>query len=401
MDEITSTRVAAGSVFYNTSDILPSAIWNLVAQGITDFYFIHHDVESEGCCSSFDQFAGIASITVTHKSTAPFLQGRMFTLIMSAARQAGYEVFLPFDSDEFWQPKAGAAPLLEQILEFADSDDLALAVEYVQLVQKNSVRDFEEANLGDALYRVVPKHLSFIPDPRISNHLGLSLNYGEKKVLVNLKNLPEGNSFYLAEGSHHILVGDSIVDARRSEDLEIGHLGQRSENALSKRYFHKQRRLAGGFSGLTGFHISHFTEGPGGDFKDKWDQTSWVEGDAGIQLVTAHPDIELAETDVAVRALARIQKVRREPAKVSREPLMTANQFKQMLFDFAVDLPYGFPSTNSLIWQIRAVSAERDALADVVYRKLPEHRELVEKSVDRRLGLIGLIERILKRIGIL
>ncbi|MEO0024255.1 MAG: hypothetical protein RL196_696 [Actinomycetota bacterium] len=374
------TRVAAGTVFYRTEDILVSAIWNLVSQGILDFYLIRHDEPGTEIETLLDEFRGHARIRLVSKTTAPFVQGRMMTFLAQAARADGFDVFVPFDSDEFLQNATDAPPLLEQLGVLARSKDVAWLLTCKDLVQESTVDIFSEPHLLSAKF-ACQKRIGFAPsDSAEISHLGQRFaEPAGQKVIINLNCLPSDNDFHIYEGQHSLYVRSKSTQGRPIETLAIAHLPYRSRQNLFDRKNQARRRSAAGFGANVGTHQRvHLLASPE-TLNAQWRELSWVQNESGFSFATPNDAIELVADESLARVAARISEFGKQALCVEETQSWnesSSNQrFAQQIIDMAIDSENGFAGRNSLILQIRQLSFERDQLVKALLKHAPDAAE--------------------------
>ena len=97
-----SVRIAACGVARGASDILPAVIAHLIGQGITDFYLVLHNEALSVSENLVGAFSTRANLTIIHHDHPAFNHGAISNMLLAQARRDGFDVHLPFDSDEFY-----------------------------------------------------------------------------------------------------------------------------------------------------------------------------------------------------------------------------------------------------------------------------------------------------------
>jgi hypothetical protein len=392
-------KVAAGCVFYRAETVLVESMWNLVAQGVTDFFLICHDAEPT--TGQFEQFAGVANIRLAYKRTEPFLQGRMMTTLAEAAMRSGFDVFIPFDTDEFPANNIDAPPLLEQLQDWITRGySAALAIDYRNYALPNSVEVFSGDKLRLANQTAKPSRVKHYTNPSVG---GSSVEIvSDTKIWLNLRLIPDFNRFSITEGSHALYIDGVLQKPTRSTGIRMGHLPYASFKSLVDAKAHSRRLKAAGFDATVGAH-KHEIPADADKVLELWRQKSWIEVDGQIRSATPGDPTQFAYGDDLERAAARIAAARGDHLKkgTSNPPTQDFSksdlEFLQLLFDIAVDSDTGFASRASLVWQLRAAGGQRDILLRLLAEKAP-HLGVAYAKRDRALGrLLRFTKKLLKQ----
>lgn len=372
------------------------AIWNLISQGVTDFYLIHHDEYSESVKDFVAQFDGRATIRFANKSTPAFMQGRMFTIMGEIARRDGFDVFIPFDSDEFIHPVEASGSLLQQLEDHLnDADTPGLEIKNIDHVQAHEVFEFALNSLLSAKYVAVSARGKLDGFGAETDPLGTFLARDSTKVVVNLRALPEFGRFWFVEGFHQLFIDGDRAKLSTRHQLEIAHLIYRSRDTFVARRLHGARRDAGGFGKDTSPRNLIMWAAQEEKMAQLWAEVSWVNfGD--------HAGLADGNVQVELRHSASLQRVH---AAVS--PLLLAAKpgpdvwdeagnwkFRQQILDLAVDSSIGFPEIQRLITQNSRLSSERDHLAALLRRHAPS----VQFELKTRSPLANRLKRGAKKV---
>jgi hypothetical protein len=389
-------RIAAGTVFYSTETVLMEAMWNLVAQGVTDFFLLCHD--SLPTTGDFAQFAGVANIRLAYKRTDPFLQGRMMTSLAEAAKRSGFDVFIPFDSDEFPASSADTSPLREQVEAWVSAgESAALAIDYRNYLLPNRVEEFSADKLRLANQTARPTKVKNYTNPSVGSSSVEIVS--DTKIWVNLRLIPEYNRFSITEGSHALYIDGQLQKPIRAEGLRMGHLPYAGYQNLIKSKAHASRLQAAGFDKSVGALKYQLCGRDEATVLALWREKSWIEVDGKIRSANPELETEFSYGDDLERAADRIASAREATAK-RKAPTQPASDFSksdpeflQLLLDIAIDSDTGFPSRASLVWQLRAAGAQRDMLQKLLAEKAPH----LGVTAARRNRLQSLILKIAKR----
>jgi hypothetical protein len=393
-------KIAAGTVFYRTEDILVPAMWNLIAQGIHDFYLIRHDQPDEQIDQLLQTFAGHARIRIVSKTTSPFLQGRMMSLLVAAAKADGFDAYIPFDSDEFLQNELGSATVQEQLAEWvSNSEEIALRIQFTDFVQHNSVENFSETDLLRAKYTGRASKTVAQPQPGQYRQLSLRLaRPADFKVILNLRKLPSESDFFLTEGQHALYLQGQLNSGRLVTTLTIAHLPYRSRQNLFDRKLQANRRKVAGFGSNVSEHMQIHLEADNDLLEKQWNEISWIEGETGPEFADRNPAIEIVADDSLNRVYQRIADYRssNEPVPVSKDWIQSEanSRFEQRILDAALDSEIGFPSRNSLVLQIRELSSERELLLETLKRHAPDAAAAHFNRAKRASNLVRLISKL-------
>lgn len=367
-------KVAAGTVFFGSKDILRLAIWNLIAQGIEYFYLIHHDEASDFDKAFVAEFSGRAKIRFANKSTPAFMQGRMVTILAEIARRDGFEVFIPFDSDEFLVNLEGSPTLLEQLeSKLIGENELGFEIEVVDHIQAIDAVQFSLDALLTAEYVGVSSGAKLDGVGSINEPLGNFLARENVKVIVNLRALPEVGSYFLSEGFHHLVVHGQNARLCKNHSLEIAHLPYRSLETFALRHLDGIRRDAGGFGTRTSPRNLALWAAGEEQLKQRWREITWVKSGDSAVLADGNPQVELVRSGSLRRVHASVISHSNSamPGPGSWDEVANA-KFRQQILDLAIDTSLGFPATEDLINQIKRLSGERDRLAALLRRHAPE-----------------------------
>jgi hypothetical protein len=351
-------KIAAGSIFSDSWDILPAAVANLVSLGVEDFYLIDHLSQENRGDELSALFADKARVRVARKMTAPFLQGRTMSILAEAARRDGFSHFIPFDSDEFLDiSESGGThpPSLRHWISSEGAGELGgLLVPVINYVQSSAVESFTHSDLASASF-IVENYSR--PDQEWRDFLvrGGSplLRPSNPKVLFRLA-LEEGQEIRaVGEGNHSV----KIVDDQHQElilptstALRVRHLPYRSRASLSSKRNLGRRRKAAGFDPTIGIQNQLLAARSDSALDALWEQVSY-RGEGKMPRLALGRDSALIADPGLASVLQRVQslevdleawaKSKNRNAEFSPGP--DRSSLQEQLFSLALDSPVGFP----------------------------------------------------------
>jgi hypothetical protein len=189
-------RIAAGGIFKWSGEIVAPVIAHLISQGITDFYLVLHCDHDEVEMELERSFGSRANLTIVRHNHAAFRQAAATNMLMSMAREEGFDVFIPFDADEFYLPEDETRILRDVIEEWVDSDNgEQLIVELSNFLVPGDTEFFRARTLGRMPYRVAVK-------PKVKKEqLNLRL-LSQYKSISRMSGSPQARASFVIGGNH-------------------------------------------------------------------------------------------------------------------------------------------------------------------------------------------------------
>jgi len=282
LDEVTSgPRVVAACVFYDAWDILPYTLEHLVSLGITDLWLVDHSSPEDRSEELRRAMAGRADLRVVRKSSLPLLHGRIQSLLAEVARQEEFDVFVPFDHDEYLDVAVDGTDVLAEIAAwYEDSAEAEILVPIKEYLQRSSVRDFGPDTLDSCRFSV-PRGRSPSATEEVGFAVGQTALGGSAlhKALVNLRAIPSGQRLTIAQGSHRVRVADAnpTEHPHLSETLVIRHLPYRSRAAIRGRVEASRRHRMASLPRSVSWHLRDFDEADDALLDRVWSAHSWTE----------------------------------------------------------------------------------------------------------------------------
>lgn len=201
-DDRTTVRIAAGGMFRDSVDIMATVVAHLIGQGITDFYLALHNENREVSDRLVESFRGRANLTIVHHNNPSYMQDAVTNVILSIARREGFDVFLPFDADEFFVSLLPAQNLSEVLTDWvASGNGEQMIVPMVNFLVPRDVEDFRARALERMPYRVelLPGRERLLVSPRLHRHF---------KTIVRLTGVKSAHQIRLVRGSHSAHIGE-------------------------------------------------------------------------------------------------------------------------------------------------------------------------------------------------
>ncbi len=198
-------KIAAGGVFKGSADIVAPVVAHMVSEGITDFFLVLHNESRLISEQLVESFQGRANLTVIHHNHPNFMQAAVTNVILSMARTAGFDVFLPFDADEFFVSTDPDRKLRDVISDWAASGNgEQMIVPMVNYLVPRDVDVFRARTLERMPYRVelTPGSNRLLASPRLRQH---------RKSVVRLSGVPFADQIWVVAGSHSALRGATNV----------------------------------------------------------------------------------------------------------------------------------------------------------------------------------------------
>jgi len=221
-------RIVAGGVVKDASDILPTVIANFIANEITDFFLVLHQSNESQSRDLVETFGERASFTIYHFEDPIFRQAALTNMMIQLAHARGFDVFVPFDCDEFFVPRDSALTLSEVLSDWVrgnDSEQLLIPV--LNFALPRDTEDFSADVLRRVTHRMEPP--PGVPDDKTNVRI---LKW--RKSIPRISGIPDAEFVNVLSGSHGSLrVTDNLKPRNRNAEspLVILHLPWRSRSA--------------------------------------------------------------------------------------------------------------------------------------------------------------------------
>jgi hypothetical protein len=345
-------KIAAGCVFFNSEDILPLSIENLISHGVVDFYLFDHKSTENVVSNILDKLGNRANIRIIRKDSEPFLQGRMMSLLALNALADGFDVFIPFDADEFIDTNGTDLNLISELKIEFEKNHPAVLISELDYVQNSNVEIFSENDLREIKFSVKVKDVA---DEDLKEYIlkgGTSLARSKsKKAILNLHSVEQNQNFSIAEGSHFIN-GVNKEDLPVAKNLIIRHLPFRSKNAMQLKAVDGERRDKAGFEKNVGFHSRKLANKSSEFLNGYWLLNSYTENEEGLHFGDNSDLVSLAP-DSSFRCVhERILKARVKTAHMKSQKFSSINAIENRVSNkilaMAIDNPIGFPEFENL-----------------------------------------------------
>jgi len=173
----------------------------MIGQGITDFFLALHNENREVSERFVESFRGRANLTLIHHNNPRYMQAAVTNVILSMARSEGFDVFLPFDADEFFVPREPNHNLREVISDWVSSGNgEQMIVPMVNYLAPSDVEDFRASTLARMPYRVElnPDVDRLLVSSRLRQHF---------KSIVRISGVRFAHLIWIVAGSHSALRG--------------------------------------------------------------------------------------------------------------------------------------------------------------------------------------------------
>ena len=339
-------KVAAGCIFYNSEDIISLTIENLITHGVTDFFLINHASDDNALELIQHKLNGRASIRIINKESKPFLQGRMMSLLAIAAKKEDFNIFIPFDSDEFIDTYDSDNDFKNILLEFSKSQATHNKVPIIDYVQKVTIMDFVEESLENVRYRAEVKFNEnwHKKEYILSGGTGL-VSAGSFKVIINLDAIDNFGLFQIQEGNHELILGYENF-APINERLVIRHLPFRSMNRTKLRAIQGSRRRIAGFSNEIGFQNQQLELKNEAQLSEYWLRNSWESKNGKVNLAIPSEFVDIIEDFSLAKRLESIREARETHRTNSDYFIEILDSRFQNFFENAIDLMVGFPEVE-------------------------------------------------------
>jgi hypothetical protein len=234
-----SVKIAAGGVFKDSVDILAPVLAHLISQGIKDFYLVLHNEHREVSRQVIDALGTRANFTVFHHNSERFQQGPLTNLLLQMARNEGFDVFLPFDADEFFVSSDPSLTLGEAISSWvAGGEGEQLTAPMVNFLVPNDVEIFTGNVLARIPYRLQLRH--DVNSERVNRRLRPLV-----KTVVRISGISEAREIWLTRGNHDSLRGVTSLTRKPSRKgsrplVFVCHIPWRSQSsALNPPLLHR------------------------------------------------------------------------------------------------------------------------------------------------------------------
>lgn len=321
--------------------------------GVTDFFLVNHKSTDDTEDILIKKYSNMANLQVFKKKSEPFLQGRIMTILALAAKKNGFDIFIPFDSDEFYDlvnPNSNLTKALEPKL---FGNGTFLKIPEIDYVQHQSVKNFSELNFSTIKFRA---QVISDSDEKLKKHIlngGSALaRYPSHKIIVNLNSINDFYNFSITEGSHHI-ANQSEANVATSQELVIRHIPFRSRESLELKKNLGERRRSAGFSPEVGFQNRRLAESDSINLDEYWRKNSYIDSDGEVSTTDKSGYLQLLRDDGIITIHKRIITFRENINKKSslfKEEIAAPHypSIQDEIFSVAVDSRAGFPDLETL-----------------------------------------------------
>ncbi len=234
-----AVRIAAACVCKDSADILPLLVAHYIRHGIRDFYIAFHGDDPAVSDALVASLGGLANFTVFHHNNPIFHQAAITNMLLELARADGCDVFVPFDSDEFYEPTDTSRSLVDVLHEWVTQGrgEQILVPMYNYFSPRDTQR-FTSRTLARMTHRIDMKR-GIAKDDLNSRFWWLY------KSISRLRDIPKASITNVVIGNHQTLRGRedverSVVDTPREPtlpdefDLVIRHIPWRSREFTMK-----------------------------------------------------------------------------------------------------------------------------------------------------------------------
>ena len=220
-------RIAAAGAARGASDILPAVLAHHIGQGITDFYLVLHNEDRSVSENVVAAFGTRANFTIIHHEHPDFDHGAISNMLLAQARRDGFDVYLPFDSDEFYVSTDSRFSLAEVIERwFVGETTEQIHVPNKNFIGPQSLDQFTTRSLSRMTHRFEYKHGVRNVDMR--RRLEAMC-----KSISRLSGIPDADFTFVQAGNHSTYRGRQRLSLRAPEvpfnfGIEILHVPFRS-----------------------------------------------------------------------------------------------------------------------------------------------------------------------------
>jgi ribosomal protein S21 len=221
-------RIVAGGVVKDASDILPTVIANFIANEITDFFLVFHQSNESQSRDLVETFGERARFMIYHFDDSMFRQAALTNMMIQLAHARGFDVFIPFDCDEFFVPRDSALTLSEVLSDWVrgnDSEQLLIPV--LNFALPSDTEDFSAGVLRRVTHRMEPP--PGVPDDKTNVRI-----QKWSKSIPRISGIPGAEFVNVLSGSHGSMrVTDNLRPRKNDTEspLVILHLPWRSRSA--------------------------------------------------------------------------------------------------------------------------------------------------------------------------
>ena len=220
-------RIAAAGAARGASDILPAVIAHHIGQGITDFYLVLHNEDLSVSENIVAAFGTRANFTIIHHEHPDFDHGAISNMLLAQARREGFDVYLPFDSDEFYVSTDSRFSLSEAIERwFVHETTEQIHVPNKNFVAPRSLDEFTTRSLSRLTHRFEYK-------PGVQNEDMRRRLEAMRKSISRLSGIPDAEFTVVQAGNHSTYRGRQRLTRKAPEvpfnfGIEILHVPFRS-----------------------------------------------------------------------------------------------------------------------------------------------------------------------------
>jgi hypothetical protein len=284
-----------------------------------------------------------------------------------------FDVFIPFDSDEFFDADTDGLPSFSEIicLWALAQKSFTLRIPMHDYVQSSAVDHFSARELSAAEYATVPPIMSTEQSRQLLHAGGSHLRRPQSfKVILNLSLVLPSDGIYISKGNHSAAIitseghrGESLL----SSALIVRHLPYRSRDEMLSRKSLASRPNEGDYNKILSVHNRLFKSRSAPELDAYWRASSWsisaenasahltpatvqLVADPGLAIVLAHIlekglPTELGDVPPTSSPAS--------PANSASRPATFQPDFREILLSVAVDSPVGFPENNHLAYRSR------------------------------------------------
>ncbi len=208
-------RIAAGGTFKWAGEILAPVIAHLISQGITDFYLALH-ADHPGVEAELERaFGQRANLTIVRHGNVAFRQAAITNMLLNMAREEGFDVFVPFDADEFYVPVDASRTLADVLNDWVVSGNgEQMLVPMPNFLAPRDTKYFRARTLGRMPYRV-------------SLHEGVSQEeitvrlFTHKKSISRISDSSQARLTFITSGNHRTLRAGEQLSAYTPAQGEV------------------------------------------------------------------------------------------------------------------------------------------------------------------------------------
>lgn len=396
-------RISAGVVFRDDWEILKLSIANLCLLGVSRFFVIDHLSNEDRAREVIASLGTSAEITFLKKTTTPFLQGRMMSLLATLAKDEGFDVFIPFDADEFHDAIDGLQTSFSAELEswFSGGEASHLHLPVRDYVQASDVLVFDGSSLRTATWRVSSELTPSEWEEYVRRGGSALIHRKRSKIIVRLSGRNAPALPMIEEGSHALeSCGDECGEGHSwSTTLLVRHLPFYAAEVVARKRTHRAGRLAAGFSIEIGLQNNVLQEISDSD-SAIWMRNSQTDGFAGDTDVSLDKDDGLIELyrRLVDSGFTQEKKALRGNSRVKSREDRSSDNLIQKAFEWALDNSIGFPDLERLRLESAQSESEITRANNDAAHARSKLEELYRSKSWRWTSLFRSISRALNRV---